>query len=99
MDEKTETVNLNVLIVDRTYPLKVLKSDEEGVKNAVKLISELVKEYQVTFAGKDKQDYMAMSLLKLAVDLVKSDSKQSVEMQQIEEKISEIERMFASETP
>jgi cell division protein ZapA len=68
MAEKNETVNINVQLAERLYPLKVLKSDEEKVHSAVKLVNERIKEYQTLYGGKDRQDYMAMCLLNFAVE-------------------------------
>ena len=55
--ETMETVNINVLIAERVYPLKVAKQDEEKVKQAVNLVNEKIKQHQTRYAGKDKQDF------------------------------------------
>ena len=60
MSERTETVNLNVSIAGRNYPLRVLKTDEQTMLSAVDKINGKLNEYQQTFAGKDKVDYLAM---------------------------------------
>lgn len=96
MDEKIETVNLNVLIADRTYPLKALQTDEEGIKSAVKLVNEMIKDYQSVYAGKDKQDYMAMCLLKLAVENIKSEQEITKQYRLLEDQIARIEEYSAS---
>ena len=57
-----EMVQINVMVSDRIYPLKVLESEKEEVLNAVKLVNEKVREYQRIYDGKDKQDYLAMVL-------------------------------------
>lgn len=71
MEEKDDTVSMNVMIAERVYPLRVMLGDEEKVKNAVKLVNDNIKEYQRQYEGKDKQDYMAMCLLNLATEKVK----------------------------
>jgi cell division protein ZapA len=96
MSEKNETVNVQVRIAERNYPLKVLKSDEEKVQKAVSLVNEKLKEYQTTFAGKDKQDYMAMCLLNLAVEKMNLHHIHEQQNRLLEEKMNSIEDLFSS---
>ncbi len=91
MGEKNETVNINVLIAERLYPLKVTKSDEEKVKNAVDLVNERIKKYQGLYDGKDKQDYMAMCLLNFAVEYLNLQEVTQQNDRLLEEKITELE--------
>ncbi len=63
-----DTININLLIADRTYPLRVRPEEEEGVRNAAKLINEKIREFQNLYEGKDKQDYLAMAILVFAVE-------------------------------
>ncbi|HRN95116.1 MAG: cell division protein ZapA [Chitinophagales bacterium] len=67
--ETNETLqHIQVLIAGRQYPLKIRKGEEEKVQRAVSLINDKLNEYQTTFAGKDRQDYLAMCVLMLAVE-------------------------------
>src|SRR5690242_12724905 len=88
---KSETVSINVLIAERTYPLKVAKSDEGKVREAVKLVNDKIKEYQTLYDGKDKQDYIAMCLLKYAVEHVNFREAGQNENRLLEEKINQLE--------
>ena len=97
MAEKSETVNINVQLAERTYPLKVLKSDEEKVHSAVKLVNEKIKEYQAMYNGKDKQDYMAMCLLNFAVEHEKLQRTQKEDIRLLEEKMMELEKVFTGQ--
>ncbi len=96
MSEKNETVNIHVLIAERNYPLKVLKNDEEKVQNAVNLVNEKLKEYQTTFAGKDRQDYMAMCLLNLAVEKMNLYQLHDQQNRLLEEKMNSLEEILSS---
>ena len=58
-------VSLKILIAGRTYPLTVKQEDEQAVLNAAKLINEKVKEFEVNYSVRDKQDLLAMSALNL----------------------------------
>ena len=95
MAEKNETVNINVLIAERLYPLKVVKSDEEKVMKAVSLVEEKIKEYQKLYDGKDKQDYMAMCLLNFAVEHVNLQHYTQQNDRLLEEKITELEEVLS----
>jgi hypothetical protein len=41
-----DIVQINVMVSDRIYPLKVSESEKEQVMNAVKLVNEKIREYQ-----------------------------------------------------
>ena len=97
MAEKSETVNINVQLAERTYPLKVLKSDEEKVLSAVKLVNEKIKEYQALYNGKDKQDYMAMCLLNFAVEHENFQAASSDNARLLEEKMIELEKVLTGQ--
>ena len=92
MAEPNEMVNMHVLIAERLYPLKVFKSEEEKVHSAVKLVNERIKEYQTMFEGKDKQDYMAMCLLNIAVEQVNFRHSTEEKSRLMEEKLAELEK-------
>ena len=94
MAERNDTVNINVLIAERLYPLKVVKSDEEKVRNAVLLVNEKIKEYQTLYDGKDKQDYMAMCLLNFAVEHLNLQTASEQNNRNLEEKITRLENLL-----
>lgn len=96
MGERTETVNMTVTIADRSYPLKVLKSEEEKISKAAKLVNERVSEYRQNYEGKDKQDYLAMCLLNFAVENLNTETEKQQSYRLLEDKISEIEQIIAS---
>jgi len=97
MAEKGETVNINVQLAERLYPLKVLKSDEEKVHSAVKLVNERIKEYQTLYDGKDKQDYMAMCLLNFAVEHENLHHSSKDSSRILEEKMIELEKILSGQ--
>lgn len=94
MAEKSETVNINVLVAERPYPIKVAKGDEEKVNSAVTLVNNRIKEYQQLYVGKDKQDYLAMCLLNFAVENVTLRDKTQKNDRLLEEKITELEKVI-----
>ena len=96
MKGKDETVSLDAVIADRAYPLKVMKGDEDKVKNAVRLVNDNIKQYQKLYEGKDKQDYMAMCLLNLSVENVKLQAQMEQSGHLLEEKLTELDSILTS---
>jgi cell division protein ZapA len=58
-------VSLKILIAGRTYPLTVKKDDEQNVLQVAKMINEKVKEFEINYSVRDKQDLLAMTALNL----------------------------------
>ncbi|MEO8960391.1 MAG: cell division protein ZapA [Ginsengibacter sp.] len=58
-----QLIPLNIVIGDRNYRIKILPSDEEAVRKALKVINEKIIEFRTQFAGKDMQDYISMVLI------------------------------------
>jgi len=92
MSENNTLININVQICDRPYRLKVKPAEEEVVRKAAKNISEKVKELQEQYAGKDKQDYLAMCALTLSVE---NQSVQNVQQHIDSEILNDIAQMDA----
>lgn len=83
-------MNINVIIADRPYRLKIKPTEEETIRRAAKEINDKVKEFQNTYA-KDKQDYLAMCALHLAVDKLNFENKLSGGDDGVSDKLSELE--------
>jgi cell division protein ZapA len=76
MEHNDSLQHIQVLIAGRLYPMRIRQGEAEKVQHAATWIENKLNEYQRTYAGKDKQDYLAMCLLMLAVeyDALKTDS-------------------------
>ncbi len=89
------TVQINVTVADRIYPLRVSESEKEEVLDAVKLVNEKVREYQRLYDGKDKQDYLAMVLLLFAVEHMRNAKKIIIEDSSFDTKLAELEQILS----
>jgi cell division protein ZapA (FtsZ GTPase activity inhibitor) len=69
MDDK---LSININIADRLYPLRVERTEEEGIRKAAKIINEKVSQYKQKYASKDLQDCLAMATLQFVIQ--KSDT-------------------------
>ncbi|MGF7230915.1 cell division protein ZapA [Arachidicoccus sp.] len=88
-----ELIVIQVLLGDRTYRLKVKKTDEEIVRKTVKLVNDKISEFKLNFAGKDMQDYISMALLWFATEQNKSGSFM-IEQQETHQKLSSLENLL-----
>lgn len=60
---------MQVMIAGRTYPIKVEEKDIPSIRRVVEEINNKVKDFQLTYINKDRQDCLAMTLLTYAVEL------------------------------
>lgn len=64
------TLNINVIIADRPYRLRIKPEEEEDVRKAARLIKEKIRELGKQYDAKDKQDFLAMTALTFAVETI-----------------------------
>jgi cell division protein ZapA len=91
MDDK---LSIKVTIANRQYPLRISRSEEEGIRKSAKLINERIKEYEQNYSVTDPQDLLAMCALQFANEAssVKIRNKDLSDDQQ--NKAIEIEQMI-----
>lgn len=92
MSTEEEVFQINVNICDRPYRLKVKRDEEEVVRKAAREISEKVKQLQTQFAGKDKQDYLAMHALTLAVSVLNNEKKTDAADRSLQDKLDLLDK-------
>jgi cell division protein ZapA len=73
MDEK---LSIRVNIIDRYYPLKIERSDEEKIRKAGKIINDKVLQYKQKYADKDVQDFLAMAALQYVTRLIELETRE-----------------------
>ena len=59
----SEKLKIKISIADRVYPLTVDPSQEEGLRSASKKIDAMIKQFEQSYAVRDKQDVLAMCAL------------------------------------
>ena len=92
--EEEETININLIIADRPYPLKIKKSEEEDIRIAAKEINQKVKDFQQSYSAKDKQDYLAMCALMIAVENITSKKSSGTTERNINDEILKFEDLL-----
>ncbi|MBN1598214.1 MAG: cell division protein ZapA [Bacteroidales bacterium] len=73
MDEK---LSIRINIIDRYYPLKIEKKDEEKIRKAGKIINEKVLQYKQKYSDKDVQDFLAMAALQYVTKLIEMEKQE-----------------------
>jgi len=85
-----DKLTIRVNIVDRYYPLKIERRDEEKIRMAAKRINDTVIQYKQTYAEKDSQDFLAMAALQYVTKMIEKD--QETDILPIYEELSSLEK-------
>lgn len=91
----SDTININVVIADRPYRLRIKPEEEEYVRLAAKTIKEKIKELQTMYEAKDKQDYLAMTALMYCVDILNQKASAENELNDFNGKIVELDGILS----
>jgi len=87
MDDK---LSIRVKIIDRIYPMRIARKDEERIRKAVDIINEHAAKYRNLFSNYDAQDHLSMVALHLATKVLKyEEDKELSELKQSIGTISE----------
>ena len=87
----TELININLVIADRPYPLKIKPEEEESVRKAAKQLNDKIRDLQKQYAAKDKQDYLAMCALMNEVENLNNKEKVTLSDSSFINKLSELD--------
>jgi Cell division protein ZapA len=60
-----ERIHRDVVIANRTYPLKIYKNDEEKILSIVKSVNHKIELLKAAYDAKDNQDFLAMCILQM----------------------------------
>ena len=93
----SEKLKIKLSIADRVYPLTVDPSQEEGLRSASKKIDAMIKQFEQSYAVRDKQDVLAMCALQFAAQVEQKQITTSqtsetamVRLQNLDKKLSEL---------
>jgi len=64
-----EKLKIKLSIADRVYPLTINPGQEEGLRKAAKKIEAMIKQFEQSYAVRDKQDVLAMCALQFAAQV------------------------------
>ena len=72
-----DKLSIKVNLVDRYYPLKIERKDEETIRKASNMINERVTQYKQRYNDKDTQDFLAMAALQFAIKIIETENQVS----------------------
>ena len=90
-----DKLSIKLNIANRFYPMKIERSSEEMIRNAVKKIDNRLKIYEDNYAIKDKQDLLAMCLIEYASKLEKINQNNFISDDGISEKLSNLDDLLS----
>ncbi len=80
-----DKLSININIADRMYPLRIARSEEEGIRRAAKIINDKVTQYKQKYVSKDLQDCLAMATLQFVMQ--KFDTEKRVDISPLVEEL------------
>lgn len=87
-------ISIKVTIADRVYPLKVNEEEEELVRLAAKKVGDRIKSYQESYAVRDKQDLLSMSVLHYAMQTLKIENQYSSSQNSVKGDLLDLDNML-----
>jgi cell division protein ZapA len=63
-----DLISITVWLAGRSYRIRIKPEEESAVRKAVKIADDRIGEMKTHYAGKDDQDFVAMTLLSYAAD-------------------------------
>jgi len=73
----SESRNINLVIADRPYRIKISADEEKTVRKATQMIKQKLADLKKSYQAKDKQDYLAMAALMFCVDSINAENNQN----------------------
>lgn len=86
----TDKLKIKLSIADRVYPLTINPQQEEGLRKAAKKIEAMIKQFEQSYAVRDKQDVLAMCALQFAAQTEQKDIDRSTDTLEAENKLKSL---------
>ncbi|HSI70302.1 MAG TPA: cell division protein ZapA [Gillisia sp.] len=83
----SDSLKIKLSIADRVYPLTIKSHQEEGLRKAAKKIEAMIKQFEQSYAVRDKQDVLAMCALQFAAQTEQKSIDTQSEVELAEEKL------------
>mgnify|MGYP006173457323 CR=1 FL=1 len=90
-----DKLSIKINIANRFYPMKIERSSEENIRNAVKNIDSRLKFYEDNYEIRDKQDILAMCLIEYASKLEKLNNNKFINDDGISDKLSKLDELLS----
>ena len=87
-------LKIKLTIADRVYPLNIPPEQEEGLRKATKKIEAMIKQFENSYAVRDKQDVLAMCALQFATQVEQKQLDTQTDTQHVEEQLKALNQML-----
>ena len=88
MTNNSDLLTIQLNIGSRIFPITIKRKDEEIYREASKLINDKLQQYISTFPDQEKEDYVTMVALDIAISLIKEKNFDN----QLQEVVSELNK-------
>ena len=88
MTSSSDLLTIQLNIGSRIFPITIKRKDEEIYREASKLINDKLQKYISTFPDQEKEDYVTMVALDIAISLIKEKNFDD----QLQEVVSELNK-------
>lgn len=89
----SQLININILIADRNFRLKIEPANEAYIRQISVKINQKITEFKQLYAGKDIQDYLSMVILWFLSEKAVT-GQTDLDFELISQKIISIEKLF-----
>ena len=90
-------LKIKLSIADRVYPLTISASQEEGLRSAAKKIEAMIKQFEQSYAVRDKQDVLAMCALQFAAQVEQKAIDKDSHQTALEEKLKALDDLLKAQ--
>jgi len=87
-------LKIKLSIADRVYPLNIPPEQEEGLRKATKKIEAMIKQFENSYAVRDKQDVLAMCALQFAAQVEQKQIDTQTDTKQVEEQLTALNQLL-----
>jgi cell division protein ZapA len=91
----SEKLKIKLSIADRIYPLTVDPAQEEGLRKASKQIDAMIKQFEQSYAVRDKQDVLAMCALQFASQIEQNKLTHNDDVEHAEAQLKKMNQFLA----
>ena len=90
----SDQLKIKISIADRVYPMTIAPEQEEGLRKAAKKIEAMIKQFEQSYAVRDKQDVLAMCALQFAAQTEQKSLDNNSEVILAEEKLKALDELL-----
>lgn len=90
-------LKIKLSIADRVYPLTIAASQEEGLRKAAKKIEAMIKQFEQSYAVRDKQDVLAMCALQFAAQVEQKTIDKDANQTALEERLQALDELLKAQ--